>query len=199
MNTYIRYSKTFCVILLIFPLCTISCKNVRDNKNTQREIKEVIDDILGKKVLFPDTIQFYYSSSDYILDSVEIFNSDYMILTYLDASCGNCIGYIKDWETIVPLFREYSVPVVLICDSNDDFAMFDYLCDLGKISFQYPFVLDVNNKYLKNNEFMNLNEEFKTLLINKQNEILLLGNPVHSKAIKDMYLREIQKRITENI
>ena len=194
MDRYIRYSKIFCVILLIFSSCTISCKNVRDKKNTQRELKEVIDDILGKKVFFPDTIQFYYSSSDYVLDSAKIFNSDYIILTYLDASCGNCIGDIKDWGTIVPLFRKYSVPVVLICGSDDDFAMFDYLCDLGKISFQYPFVLDINNKYLKNNEFMKLNEDFKTLLVNNHNEILLLGNPIRSKAIKDLYLKEIQGR-----
>jgi hypothetical protein len=36
---------------------------------------------------------------------------------------------------------------------------------------------------------------FETVLVDKNNTILVIGNPTASKKIKELYLQEIQKRV----
>ncbi|WP_338392054.1 hypothetical protein [Fulvitalea axinellae] len=40
---------------------------------------------------------------------------------------------------------------------------------------------------------MNEHKHFETVLTNRENEILMFGNPIHSEAIKESYLKYLAK------
>ncbi len=42
---------------------------------------------------------------------------------------------------------------------------------------------------------MKNSESFKTVLTDMDNKILLMGNPIANERIKEMYLKEIKKRV----
>jgi hypothetical protein len=62
-------------------------------------------------------------------------------------------------------------------------------------SFSYPFFFDVKRDFFKQNKFMKESPQFETVLTDRENNILVLGNPIRSKKIKDLYLDEILKRM----
>jgi hypothetical protein len=55
--------------------------------------------------------------------------------------------------------------------------------------------LDIENQYTKRNQFMGKAQDFNTVLTDKENNILLLGNPLRSKEMRNIYLMEIIKRM----
>lgn len=57
--------------------------------------------------------------------------------------------------------------------------------------FSYPFFLDKKKEFVKKNDFMGKFRGFETVLTDKNNTILLMGNPVKSKEIRELYLKTI--------
>ncbi len=102
---------------------------------------------------------------------------------------------IFNWDGLASEFFKYKVPVVLICNSKDEFELLKFIVESGGIkNYPYPFFFDRMNKYLKLNKFMENSSDFETILTDKNNNILLVGNPIHSKRVKNLYINEVQKR-----
>lgn len=181
------------IIVLITPVFFIvGCKNKNDDKINS--LKTIINDVLGEKLILPDSIYIYKPFTNYKTDSTKISNSKLKIYTYINASCGICIDNIKSWSDFLAELNEYRVPIILIFKSDDNFQSIQYLCESGEVDFfPYPFFFDKNNEYEKLNKFMDGIKDFETVLTDKNNNILLLGNPIRLKATKDLYLKEIKK------
>lgn len=183
-------------ILFLFLCVSIitSCKD--KNADKINSLKSVIENTLNKKLKIPDSLGVYAPFPDCIANGSDMLNSEYQIYSRVDASCGTCIGDINSWNKLIPEFNRYKVPIILICSSDDDFELIKYFCETGAITdFGYPFFLDKNNEFVKNNKFMAIDKSFETVLTDQNRNILAIGSPVHSKGIKEIYFKEIQKRI----
>lgn len=192
--------KTRNIIRIIFwLLCVstiISCKEKKLNSVKIKSLESVVETTLNKKLNIPDSLGVYAPFSKYIANESNILNSEFRIYSRVDASCGTCIGDINTWYELIPEFSRYKVPIILICSSDDNFELIKYFCETGAITnFGYPFFLDQNNEFVRNNKFMATDKSFETVLTDQNNNILAVGNPVHSKGIKKIYLNEILKRI----
>ncbi|KQC02756.1 hypothetical protein [Pedobacter sp. Hv1] len=186
------------ILVLIWMCCIISCKN-KEETDEIASLKSVVENTLGKKLIIPASLPTYSPFTNYIADSAAIFNSEYRIYSKVNASCGSCITHINLWKNLIAEFSKYKIPVILVCNSDDQFELIKYFCETGKLkSFSYPFFLDRKNEFVKKNKFMAASKNFETVLTDKNNTILLLGNPAVSKAINKLYLKEIQKRINKD-
>lgn len=58
-------------------------------------------------------------------------------------------------------------------------------------NFDFPVVIDEENQLNKLNNFSN-NDIFHCFLLNKQNRIKIIGNPIYNTKIKELYFSEIQ-------
>jgi len=183
-------------IIVVVCLCfLLSCYNT-DRTPHKASLESTIGSTLGKKLFLPNNLHVYSPFPDLVADSATIFNAEYKLFTHINASCGSCITEIKLWENLVTEFDKYKIPIILICESDDRFELLKYLCETGGIEkFSYPFFLDKKNEYIKRNQFMEKAQDLETVLIDKENNILLLGNPIRSKEMKELYLKEIQKRM----
>ncbi len=177
-----------CFILIFASSCFEST-----NKTTS-SLEGRIDNILGKSLTISSSLNLYKPFATYLADSTEIVNSNYKIYSYINTSCGSCIASVDLWNKFSLRIKKYKIPVVLVCGSNDNFEMFKYFCETAEIAdFPYPFLLDSKGEYIKLNEFMAINSNFKTVLVNKDNSIVLLGDPTQSKEMEVLYLNEIKK------
>lgn len=183
------------MIFFFFIDSAASCQN-REIQDKEARLKLVIENCLGKKLMIPDSLSTYVPFRDYIMDSVKLSNAKFKIYSHINASCPTCVLDIKLWNSIITEFEKFKVPVILICESDDNFELIKYIHETGEIKdFSYPLFFDIKKEFFKQNKFMKESQHFETVLTDNENNILLLGNPIRSKEMRDMYLKEIQKRI----
>ena len=182
------------LIICAIPFCTN--KENKENKEKENTIKSIVNNCLGRKLMIPDSLVIYSPFSNYTMDSIEISNAHFKIYSYINASCPTCIEDILLWNNITPCFVKYNIPIILICESKDNFELIKYFHEQGMIKkFSFPLFFDVKGRYLAENKFMEESPQLETVLTDRENNILLLGNPIRSKEIKDLYLSEILKRM----
>ena len=58
-------------------------------------------------------------------------------------------------------------------------------------AFNLPIVFDVQNLFCQLNHFPE-DEKFRTFLLDKDNKVLAIGNPIHNPKVKELYLKIIQ-------
>lgn len=182
--------KPIIFVILIFSI--VSCSST--NKKEAKELNVTIANNIGKEINIPNDLQMYTPFTNYISDSVQMFNSEFRIYSYINASCGTCVNSIKEWKQIVSEFSHRHVSVILIFKSDDNFELLKYLCEKGEVkNFPYPFFFDRHKKFPELNAFILKHKHLQTILVDKNNKILLFGNPIRSNEIKDLYLRVFKK------
>ena len=72
----------------------------------------------------------------------------------------------------------------------DEFREYRY----PKEIHNYPLILDFTNQYLKENDLTKWSR-YKTFLLDKNNKVLLVGNPTYNKKLMKLYKQEINKRL----
>ncbi|MBR4326179.1 MAG: DUF1573 domain-containing protein [Bacteroidales bacterium] len=66
-------------------------------------------------------------------------------------------------------------------------------------SFPYPVCIDLSDSLNKLNNFPK-DDRFHCFLLDENNRVILIGNPVHNPKIKDLYIRTICERLgIENV
>jgi len=182
----------FLLILNAFTAC-------QNNNATSSAIvtnKQPIDTVVGKKLNIPTNLQAYSPFSGYLLDSNQLKHfSSMKIYSYVNVSCPSCIGSLETWKKLIPEFMKSDVPVILICRTEDNFEYIKFRCENGSVkNFPFPFYFDAKQQYIKQNPFIKEYGAYQTVLTDKDNNILLTGDLVHSTETKDLYLTEIRKR-----
>lgn len=165
------------IVLLYF---IYSCNN--RNKKIEGELSQII----GKKIELIDTL------SNYSIDKglyKEVIPHQMKIISYIDGSCGSCLYSLANWKELI-MSREFK---------NVSFRLYVKTYNLNQLSlilkeidFHYSIVVDFQNRFYQKN---NIQDEinYQTFLVDKENKILLVGNPLFSNEIKKMYLDVISQ------
>lgn len=174
------------VILIIF---LISC-------NQQNQLThQIINKWIGKEILFPKQTIFTIYGEDTV--NLHIDDTNFKIISYVDsAGCMNCKLGLDKWlnfkgtldsiaPTPIPLYF-YMYPKSII----------DLKLSLKEYRFNMPICIDINN------DFNNLNHlptefAFQTFLLDKNNKVIAMGNPIHNSKIRNLYLDIIRGKKTE--
>ena len=188
------YKKNIALIVILM-FFLFSCRENKKYNDNGVSLKPVIDNVLGDKLEIPDSLNVYTPFLKYVSDSVQISDSNFKIYTYINASCSTCIEDISKWREITDEFVKNGAVVCLIFHSDDNYEFIKYLCESGAIrDFPFPFFFDAKDEYLKKNSFVKHSKHFETVLTDRENHIILMGNPLLSEDIKKHYISEIQLR-----
>ena len=178
------------VIMLIgLVLAAASCSGRVDKE------KEVLSSLLGREIVIPDSLVCR------ILDTpieYDISNADYKIITYIDsAGCVPCRMKLASWKEII---NEYKG----ITDEDIEFLMIinapaksrDLKIILSQYDFTYPVMFDPDNEFRQKNNLSD-DQQFHTLLLDLNNEVIGVGNPAENPKIRDFYRKMIVKEANE--
>lgn len=180
------------IILLIF----ISCNSDKPESLATAAERAVNDTLLGKKIIIPETFEAYIPDKKNILmDSLQMVLANYKVFSFINVSCVSCISDIDKWDSLSAELIQYGVPVILICDSKDNFEYIKYLFEQGKINhYSFPLFFDSKDEFYKKNRFIRQDLAHQVVLTNKNNEIIASGNPIYSNKIKERYLQKINRK-----
>ena len=176
------------VFLIVF-FCLIlqsSCKHT----TVKKDFLHVITEWKGKEIIYPDDMVFTLwgqDTLDYSLPSV-----DYTIVSYVDSvGCMSCKLQLLKWKSFISELDSMSqgnVPVVFFFHPKD---IDELIYRLKFDKYNIPVCVDVDNRFDKLNHFPS-DMAFQTFLLDKNNKVLAIGNPIHNPKVKELYLKIIQ-------
>ena len=161
-----------------------SCK-----ENKKEEVARLVQEWQGKEIVFPKNITF----TRFVTDTVDyqIPQSDYKVLIYVDSTgCTSCKLQLPKWKELIAYTDSVTgnnIPFLFFFQSKDDKEL-RYI--LKRDNFNRPVCIDRNSELDKLNRFPQ-NITFQTFLLDKKNRIVVIGNPIHNLAVKDLYLKQI--------
>lgn len=183
--------KVLIVILIVTSTCLYSCKDA-----TKKDVYRIVADWQGKEVIFPDDIVFTHFGQDTV--QYQIPESDYKILLYVDSvGCTSCKLQLNKWKEFIAeidSLTSETVPVLLFFHPKDKREL-AYL--LKRDNLAVPVCFDETDKLNSLNQFPSL-EDFQCFLLDKDNRVVYIGNPVHNIKIKEMYLSLINPNTHSN-
>ena len=170
--------------LFICIFCFLACQ---DNK--EKQVKELVQEWQGKEIKFPDNPIF----TQYVKDTVDyqIPVSDYKVVMYVDSiGCVSCKLQLSRW-------KEFIGQVDSVCNKDIPFLFFFQPKDNQELrrilkidNFSLPVCIDTEDRFNKLNHFPS-DMMFQTFLLDKDNKVVVIGNPIHNLAVRDLYLKEI--------
>ena len=170
-------------ILLLLSLLT-ACK-----KNNKEKFTQLVQEWQGKEIVFPEKMVF----TRFVTEQVEyqIPETAYKILIYVDSTgCTSCKLQLPKWKELIAYtdsITNNSIPFIFVFQSKDDKEL-RYI--LKRDNFDRPVCIDRNSQLDKLNKFPQ-DITFQTFLLDRDNKVKVIGNPVHNLAVKDLYLKQI--------
>ncbi|WP_418833560.1 DUF1573 domain-containing protein [Parabacteroides johnsonii] len=175
--------KKLLYISLLLSLLT-ACK-----ENNKEKFALLVQEWQGKEIVFPQDMAF----TRFVTEPVDyrIPDAEYKVLVYVDSvGCTSCKLQLPKWQELiahVDSATNGNVPFIFVFQSKDDRELRYILkCD----NFDRPVCIDRNNRFNSSNRFPQ-DITFQTFLLNKDNKVKVIGNPVHNLAVRDLYLKQI--------
>ena len=179
-------SSTVYRVCVLFLLVTsgISCKE--DVKRTEAE--KIVSEWTGKEIIFPADIECTYLGRDTVCPGQD---TPYKILLYTDSTgCTDCKLQLYKWnalieeaETIMPgevSFHFYFQP--------QDEQELKFM--LRRDNFRQAVYMDRRSKLHGANKLPD-NMSYQCFLLDKDNKVVLIGNPTLNPAVWDLYKQTV--------
>ena len=168
-------------VLLLFS----SCQN-----SPQEHITQLVEEWQGKEVRFPENPVFTRQLSDTV--DYRIPETEYKVLVYVDSiGCTSCKLQLPQWKEFIAYVDSVSggkIPFLFFFQSKDNKEL-RYI--LKRDNFRLPVCVDSQNEFGKLNRFPS-EQMFQTFLLDKDNRVKVIGNPIHNLSVKELYLKEIE-------
>lgn len=175
-----RYIILLCVII---GMIIISCHSNR------KEIQKIVAQWYDKEVIIPPLTTKICGKDT---NCYELLEAKYKLITYFDTvNCTGCQAHLYDWKLFIRETQAISseISFIFIVHSQD----YNEFVNLQKKNrFYYPVFYDPNGKFNELNH-LSQNKNYHTFLLNKNNRIIAIGNPLFNTTLKKHYHTIIAK------
>ena len=158
-----------------------SCQESREEA-----MLRLVNEWNGKEIKFPARSVFTIQGKDTV--DWEFGNADYKVVTYIDSvGCTSCKLQLPRWKKMVAEVDSLTngrVPFLFYFHPKDRKEL-RYLT--RRDDFTYPVCFDERDELNRLNQFPT-DMTFQTFLLDKDNKVVAMGNPVHNPKVKELYL-----------
>lgn len=170
-----KYITFFLIGFLLF-----SCKEAEKDR-----IKRLVQEWEGKEIIYPDNVRFTVLGNDTNL----LFKNEYTIVTYVDSiGCTSCKLQLARWKRLITQLDSMKNTSFLFFLHPKNEKEMTYV--LKRDNFTHPVCLDEEDAFNKLNKFPT-DMTFQTFLLDKDNKVVAIGNPIHNSKVKELYLKII--------
>lgn len=169
------------VTLIMCVWILASCQESREEA-----MLRLVSEWNGKEIKFPSRSVFTIQGKDTV--DFEFGNADYKVVTYIDSvGCTSCKLQLPRWKELVKEVDSLtggSVPFLFYFHPKD-MKELRYLT--RRDGFEYPVCFDGKDELNRLNRFP-ADITFQTFLLDKDNKVVAMGNPVLNPKIRELYL-----------
>ncbi len=160
--------KVFYIVFLFSLFITLGCNSKKENKYT------------GSQFIVPDSLLIKIQNAD-----SNIIQRKVKVIVTINGDCDLCFSKLKTWNNLLKANNTLSDNTLFIFNivAFDYEYVIDYVED---IDFSYPTLYSHTNELLAQNNILFQKQEeetviYNTLLVNPENKIEFIGNPIESK------------------
>jgi hypothetical protein len=172
--------------LIFITILLCSCKETKRDR-----IIRLVSEWEGRTIYYPDSMPL----TSYRTDSIIIYNriiSPYTILSYADSQgCISCNLQLPKWKELIEELDSICPNKVTCVFAFNPRDKKELVRLLKRVHFDYLVYIDEMDVLNKLNGFVD-NDEFQTFLLDKDNRVVAIGNPIHNPKIKELYLNIIR-------
>lgn len=172
------------VIIVFSALILFSCENTK-----KQSAIALLQEWEGKLINFPSNPVFTIQGEDTV--DCDIQNT-YKILSYIDSTgCTSCKLQFSGWKkfiTVVDSIQPSPVQFLFFLYPKNGMEIYQAL---RVDRFNYPICIDNKDSLNKLNHFPS-ELAFQTFLLDKDNKVVAIGNPIHNPKVKELYLKIIR-------
>ena len=180
MGQVLKWFLGLCVCLFI-----ASC-----SESEKERLSRLVKEWEGKEILFPAHSTFTIQGKDTV--DFDYKDAEYKIVTYIDSvGCTSCKLQLHRWKELVK-------EVDSLTNGNVPFLFYFHPKDMKELryltrrdGFAYPVSFDEKDDFNRLNHFPS-EMKFQTFLLDKENRVIALGNPVQNPKVKELYLNLIK-------
>ena len=157
-------------------------------------ITDVVHQMSGKTMEIPKNIVFINNALDTLTYSIEAKNK---ILVYYDSiGCLSCKLRFAEWQKLFDEIKQFTdkFVIILIVNPKNRSDIFNVKAKMREGRFSYPVCIDSSDEFNRLNHFPE-DDRFRCFLLDENNRVVLIGNPVQNPKIKDLYIRTICERL----
>jgi hypothetical protein len=174
------------MLLLIFS--AFACKK----ENKRAEAEKAVNEWLGREIKFPSDAQCYMLGKDTISTRCyELLAREFKVLLYVDSTgCSDCRLRLQEWKQLIAesdtLFKGKLGFLFFFQPKSTEEIAFIFKTN----DFSYPVFIDVNNS-IDSLNFLSKSAGYQCFLIDKNNRVLAIGNPVQNPKVWELYKKAV--------
>lgn len=187
MNNLYRYIFLIFVLLLVFS-CKFGKKEIEiENEKAVKTFSP--KNFLDKQLQFPNYMFHYFRDSTTLVDSSFFHHDKLKLIHFVNLDCPNCLTDLQIWKELIPEFKECIIVFWLNDIENNDSLIYS-LCN--KFPMVY-FISDYKECFECINDLVYPDLNLSTFLLDSENKIKLMGDPVNNKKLSSQYIQTIDK------
>jgi hypothetical protein len=170
--------KYFIVITCFSLIC--SCVNEQATVNENNAPAEALENLIGNVVDLPDSLMLvsYHTvdSHRHVAGSRDLLK----LVTFIDAGYSDCPYKLNFWKNFLSSVYAANDNCIFYLYINWTDGKIDSLSNPIHQKFDFPYAW-----------YLTTDKKKQTMLLNGQNELLLVGDPVFDTALRELYLNTI--------
>ena len=159
-------------------------------ESDKERLSKLVKEWEGKEILFPAHSTFTIQGKDTV--DFDFKGAAYTIVTYIDSvGCTSCKLQLHRWKELVK-------EVDSLTNGDVPFLFYFHPKDIKELryltrrdAFAYPVCFDEKDDFNRLNRFPS-EMMFQTFLLDKENRVIALGNPIQNPKVKELYLNLIK-------
>ena len=168
------------ICIVLFTACS---------ESREETVYRLVKEWTGKEIKFPERSVFTVQGKDTV--DFTFHEADYKVLVYVDSvGCTSCKLQLDRWKKVMKEMTEETgqdIPFLFFFHPKD-MKVLRYFT--RRYSFIYPVCFDEKDELNALNRFPS-DMTFQTFLLDKDNKVVSVGNPVHNPKVKELYLKHI--------
>lgn len=171
-------------MIILLALTLVSCGNSK-RENTAALVEKWI----GKEIIIPANSVFTIQGRDTVNFQID---KQYRVLTYVDSTgCTSCKLKFTEWKKFMQEIDSLQLESVqflfFLCPKKS----MEIYQSLRINRFYYPVCINNKDELNKLNNFSS-NMTFQSFLLDQENKVIAIGNPIDNPKVKELYLKIIQ-------
>lgn len=175
--------------LLVLTLGITACHN-----NNRATIAHTVEQWQGRTVQMPQGAVFTVQTRDTV--SIDMYAPSHKVLVYVDSTgCTSCRLQLHEWKKFIAEVDSATgghVPFLFFLSPK---SVKEARFITRRDDFTYPICVDMQNRLDSLNHFPK-EEMFHTFLLDGENRVAVIGNPIHNRAVRELYMKTLTGRDT---
>lgn len=172
------------IVLIIASIMLFSC-----NDRKKQDIVSLINKWEGREISFPKNSTFTIRGKDTVFYSIL---KQKKILSYVDSiGCTSCKLDFKKWRAFMDEVDSISLDSIQFLFFFSPQKNTEIFQVLNVDKFNHPICIDEKDSLNKLNDFPNITS-FQTFLLDENNRVLVVGNPIYNTKVKEIYINVLR-------